>query len=291
MQIQIDEYAHLDSWVHRWDPRYKLVAIACLIFAFAWVESLWLLPLMIGVTVGLYISSRLPASFLGQRLRYPGIFLLGIVLLLPWQAGETVVWQWGALALRQEGLMAVVLIACRFLCIITAGLVLLGTMSFLTTIKAMRVLGLPRVLSDMTLLTYRYLFEVTDNLRTMQRAMRLRGFAPGQPHRHKPSGRKLGRKSGHSPHRHRPIHQRRLPTLRDANRLASLTGVLFIRSYEQSERIYTAMKLRGYGSRPRLPYTGLRLAAAAELSPRWNIAITVAMVAIAAALVILEFTV
>ncbi|MGF1536919.1 MAG: cobalt ECF transporter T component CbiQ [Elainellaceae cyanobacterium] len=276
MQIQIDAHAHLDSWIHRWDPRYKLVAIACLIFAFAWVESLWLLPLMVVITVGLYRASRLPLSFLRQRLRYPGIFLLGIVVLLPWQAGETVLWQGGGLSLRQEGLVAVVLIACRFLCIITAGLVLLGTMTFLTTIKAMRSLGLPRVLSDMTLLTYRYLFEVTDNLLTMQRAMRLRGF---------PSG--AARKHTHE-RAHRHSHHRL--SLRDINRLASLTGTLFIRSYEQSERIYNAMKLRGYGSRDYSPATGLFSTANAELTHRWSLVTTVTTVALAAVLVGLEIS-
>ncbi len=286
MQIQIDEYAHLDSWIHRWDPRYKLVAIACLIFAFAWVESLWLLPLMVVITVGLYGSSRLPVSFLRQRLRYPGIFLLGIVVLLPWQAGETVLWQWGVLALRQEGLMAMVLIACRFLCIITAGLVLLGSMSFLTTIRTMRALGLPRVLSDMTLLTYRYLFEVTDNLRTMQRAMRLRGFALG--HQAQPASERASKQARGHTHSHGPqASHRRLPSLRDINRIASLTGTLFIRSYEQSERIYSAMKLRGYGSRYK-PQLAAMAPSTTDLSPRWNAIATAATITAAVALVVLE---
>lgn len=283
MQVQIDEYAHLDSWIHRWDPRYKLVAIACLIFAFACVESLWLLPLMITITVGLYWTSRLPASFLCQRLRYPGIFLLGIVLLLPWQAGETVLWQWGVLALREEGLVAVLLIACRFLCIITAGLVLLGTMSFLTTIKAMRSLGLPVVLSDMTLLTYRYLFEVTENLQTMQQAMGLRGFGSGHHGlRHTPRSKSgKGHSSAHS-------HRRRLPSFRDVNRIASLTGTLFIRSYEQSERIYKAMRLRGYGSRYRLKLAAIFAPSDSDLPPLVSAAAAAAIILMAIALVTLE---
>ncbi|MEO0407947.1 MAG: cobalt ECF transporter T component CbiQ [Cyanobacteria bacterium P01_A01_bin.135] len=281
MQIQIDEYAHLNSWIHRWDPRYKLVAIACLIFAFACIESLWLLPLIVAITVGLYVTSRLPLRFLCRRLRYPGLFLLGIVVLLPWQAGETVLWQVGSLSLRQEGLVAVLLIACRFLCILTAGLVLLGTMSFLTTIKAMRALGLPVVLSDMTLLTYRYLFEVADSLKTMQRAMRLRGYGAGyrQSSSHP-------RSHGHS---HSHGHRRwAVPSLQDVNRLASLTGTLFIRSYEQSERVYKAMRLRGYGSGYR-PQLAAMLAPAPGDLPPWLSRLAAAVtVTIAMALVGLE---
>ena len=34
--------------------------------------------------------------------------------------------------------------------------------------------------------------------------------------------------------------------------LASLVGTLLVRSYEQSQRVYQAMRLRGYGQSPRL---------------------------------------
>ncbi len=228
MNQPIDDYAHLDSLIHRWHPKPKLIGLLALIFAIATVEKLALLPVVLGITVILFVLSQLPLSFLQRRMRYPGFFLLGIVLLLPWLSGDTVLWQWGWLTLRQEGLLAVVLIASRFLCILTVGIVLLGTMPFLTTIKAMRSLGLPHLMADMTLLTYRYLYEVANNLATMRRAMRLRGF--GQGHRYR--------------------IQRRLtfvPDVRDLNLLASLTGSLFIRSYEQSEQIYKSMRLRGYG--------------------------------------------
>jgi cobalt/nickel transport system permease protein len=57
---------------------------------------------------------------------------------------------------------------------------------------------------------------------TMQQAMRLRGF---RSH----SRSKWFRRS-------------------DLQQFATLTGTLLIRSYEQSERVYKAMQLRGYGS-------------------------------------------
>jgi cobalt/nickel transport system permease protein len=105
----------------------------------------------------------------------------------------------------------------KFAAIMTTALVLFGTAPFLTTIKAMRALGLPSVLADMTLLSYRYLFEIGDDLATMQTAMGLRGFR----------GRGLRRHT--------------------LGVLAALAGTILVRSYEQSERIYRAMVLRGYG--------------------------------------------
>jgi cobalt/nickel transport system permease protein len=223
-RLELDAYAHLHSPIHAWEPRCKLIGLGALIFAFAFVEDMRLLPAMLAITGMLYGCSHLPLSFLLSRLRYPGFFLLGIILLLPFLSGTTIIWQWGMLSLRQEGCLAVILIVSRFLSIITLGLILLNTAPFLTTVRSMRSLGLPALLADMTLLTYRYLHEIADNLATMQTAMRLRGFG-----KQKSSGLPF------------------LPNLRNLNLLASLAGTLIIRSYERSERLYKAMRLRGYG--------------------------------------------
>ena len=217
MKLLLDEYAHLDSPLHRWEPRCRLVAFIALIFAFSFVRDLRLLPAMVAASFALYAVSRLPVSFLLTRLRFPGFFLLMTAVLLPFLSGQTVIARLGPLALRQEGCLDLLLIVVRFVCILTAGLILFGTAPFLTTIKAMRALGLPPILADMTLFSYRYIYEIGDDLETMETAMGLRGFRPRRA-----SGRALGV-------------------------LASLAGSILVRSYEQSERVYKAMILRGYG--------------------------------------------
>lgn len=226
MKLEIDQYAHLDSPIHRWDTRYKLVGMSALIFAIAVVESIPLLLVVVGMTAALYGLAQLPLGYWQQRLRYPGFFLLGVVGVLPFLSGETILWQWGWLTVRQEGSLALLLVAGRFLSIVTMTLILFGTTPFLQTVKAMRALGLPSLFTDMILLSYRYLYEFADQLAQMQQAMRLRGFGMGRS-------------------------RRRLPFVPDPRALgvfASLAGTLFIRSYEQSERVYTAMRLRGYGA-------------------------------------------
>ncbi|NEP42619.1 MAG: cobalt ECF transporter T component CbiQ, partial [Okeania sp. SIO2H7] len=218
MKFALDEYAHLNSPIHRWEPRYKLIGLIALIFAFASVRDWHLIPAMLLVTGILYAFSKLPLSFLWKRLRYPGFLLLGIVLFLPFVSGKTIIWQLGFLTLRREGFLASLLIASRFLAIMTTGFVLFGTSSFLTTIKAMRRLGLSPILADIILLSYRYLFEISRQLRMMQKASKLRGFEP----------RKFSR--------------------RNLSVYAALTGSLLVRSYEDSKQIYKAMQLRGYGN-------------------------------------------
>lgn len=223
MKLGLDLHAHLESPIHRWEPRAKLIGLLGLVFAFSVIQDLRLLPLIILVTAVLFRMSRLPLSYLLERLKLPGYFLLALALMLPFVSGQTVVWELGPLAMKAEGLESLIIIATRFVCIITVTLVLFGTAPFLTSIKALRALGLPPLLADMILLTYRYLFEISDHLNTMRTAIRMRGF----------QGSNLSR--------------------RNLNTLAALVGSLLVRSYEQSEQIYHAMILRGYGQSQVIP--------------------------------------
>ncbi|MEB3887449.1 cobalt ECF transporter T component CbiQ [Lyngbya sp. CCY1209] len=218
MNFRLDEYAHLDSPIHRWHPQSKLIGLLALMFAFAAVETPRLIPAMFAVAIALYLLSKLPFSFLASRLQYPGLFLLGVVALLPFFSGQTPLWTWGPVTVWREGSLAVLLIASRFLAIFTVGVVLLGSSSFLTLIKAMRSLGLSPILADMLLISYRYIFELGHQFQMMRRATVLRGFRP----------RQLSR--------------------RNLQVYAALAGSLLIRSYQQSEQVYKAMQLRGYGT-------------------------------------------
>ncbi len=230
MKLALDRYAHLDSVIHHWEQRSKLIGLFTLIFAFACVEHLVLLPAMAIITATLFYLSRLPFSFLLTRLRYPGWFILGVVIFLPFVAGKTVIFSLGFLEIKQEGCLQVLLIVTRFFCILTVSLILFGTTPFLNTIKAMQYLGLPQTIVDMMLLTYRYLEELGNILRTRQRAMKMRGF------------------------NNKSFSPRNLKTL------ASLTGSLLVTSYEKSKLVYQAMLLRGYGQ---------KLSSTSKLNP-WN---------------------
>ena len=218
MKLALDRYAYLNSPIHSWQQQYKLIGLLGLIFAFSFVQSLVLLPIIITISVIFFLLSRLPISYLISRLRYPGWFIAAVVFLIPFTVGNEILWQWNWLVIKQEGCQTALLILVRFFCIFILSLVLFGTAPFLDSIKALRKLGLPKAIVDMTLLSYRYLEELGETLNTMQKAIKLRGFNSHQ------------------------FNRRYLQVV------ASLVGSLFVRSYERSNRIYHAMILRGYGS-------------------------------------------
>ena len=102
MRLTLDTYAALHSPLHRWWPRAKLVGLGLLMLGFAAVQQLQLIPVCLLVTAVLYLLSGLPGSFLRSRLRYPGLFLLGVVVALPLLSGDTVLWQLGPLAFGKK---------------------------------------------------------------------------------------------------------------------------------------------------------------------------------------------
>lgn len=226
MSLHADIYIPGHSPLHRWAVRPKLVSLLTLMFAVALVRHLLLIPPILALVALLYGCSHLPLTYLFRRLPYPGMFIVAMVSVLPWISGETVLWQGPWLTLRWEGLQAATLIASRFLAIVITGFILLGTTPFLDILKALRSLGLPPLLTDMTLLTYRYLYDIATQLSTMQQAMGLRGYG---------------------------LLQQSLK--RRWSWLVALFGSLLLRSYERSQRVYQAMRLRGYGQGGQLAYT------------------------------------
>lgn len=223
MNIGLEQYSCRDSLLHRWNAKDKLLGLGALILAFSAVRQLAMLPAMVAVTVLFFMASRLPLHLWRDRLKLPGFFLISMLLWLPFN-GETAIAQLGPWNIYSEGLQSLMLLGTRFLCILTLGLVLIGTAPFLSLVRALRAWGLPVLLADMMLLSYRYLYEIGGEFKTMRTAMKLRGFRGSQL------------------------------TRRTLTVLAGLAGSLLVRSYEKSERVYSAMRLRGYGTHPqRLP--------------------------------------
>lgn len=199
----------------RWEVRHKLVGLLALIFSFAFIRELILLPPIIVIAIAIYRLSELSFPYYWLRLRLPGIFLLTLALVLPFGAGSTILFRLGPLALKLEGSLSVLLIVVKFLCIFALVLVLFAGTPLQKIISAFHSLGLPPLLTEMIMFTNRYIYQLAGDLRRTQVAAGLRGFK--------------GRNAG---------------TLKT---LAYIIGTLLVRSHNQSERVFQAMTLRGYG--------------------------------------------
>ena len=218
------------SWLHRWRPLPKLVGLLALMAAFAQVQRLALLPLVWAVVAFLWGLSGLPLRRGLRRLAAPGVLLIAFVLFLPFAVGDTLLWRWGSLALRWEGLEMALRMGGRGLALFALTMLLLETTPTSELLAALRQLGIPDLLLELAWLTQRYLQEMAAQWEQMQRAARLRGWRP------------------------RGSLWRPGPSLRqDLPFLAASVGTLLVRSYERSQRVYQALRLRGYGQAPLFP--------------------------------------
>jgi cobalt/nickel transport system permease protein len=224
MHPEIDRFAHLDSFLHRWDPRWKLAALLILLVSMG-IERPGArsapefgrdFPPALGAlaaSVLLTGASRIPLGFVVRRLRAIALLLAIIVIVLPLaHPGARV--PLGPLAVAPDGALLGLLIALRASAMVLLVFPAFGTTRFDVTMKALRSLRLPAPLVQIVLFTYRYLFVYADQLRRMQLAMKARGFRAAADRR----------------------------TLRA---IGNGVGVLLVGSIERTQRIYSAMKCRG----------------------------------------------
>lgn len=203
--------------LERWDPRYKIIALMLLTFSFSAVSRLEAIPFMLGLVWCFWMLSSVTLSTLILRLRYPSLLILLVILILLLGSRGNPLLSIGFLTVTYEGLSNAILVSSRFYSILTLAIVFLGSTPLLTNIRALQALGVPYIITDMALLMARYLNVLQHDLGNLKRSMCLRGFRLQVLSRNSIQG------------------------------ITLMTGNLLIRSFEQSQRVYLAMRLRGYG--------------------------------------------
>ncbi len=128
--IRFGSYYPADSFVHRLDPRVKIVAMLLFLTGILFVNSyVWFGAVYAFGLLGLWLA-RIPAGKAFGSVR-------GLLLLLVFTAlinafftrGETVLWEWGALTLTLEGLHRSALMLLRLVAMVAFS----GLLTFTTT--------------------------------------------------------------------------------------------------------------------------------------------------------------
>ena len=219
------------SAIHTADARVKLPATLAYIFALTLTPvghwpALGLLTLPLTAAL---VLSRLSPLLVLRRSALALPFLLAAVPLMFTKEGDVLfsapLFGWTA---SQEGLEAVLSILAKSWLSVMAAVVLTATTPTAELLRAMRTLGLPRLLVATVSFMYRYLFVIGEEALRLMRARdsRSAGAAGGALS----GGGTLGWR---------------------ARVLGNMVGSLFLRTYERSERVYAAMQARGYDGEPR----------------------------------------
>jgi cobalt/nickel transport system permease protein len=213
--MELDLYAHLQSPVHRWDARWKLVGLGGLAGVAAVLQQPGAIAGAVFIAVVVFLFSRLPLGFGMKRLRAPLLLVLLMAVPLVLTAGGDKLAMLGPIVLSRVGLLLSARIALKIVAVVLLFVALFGTAPLQLTLKAARSWGVPPTFITLFLFTYRYIFLYREDLHKLLTAARLRGYQ---------------------------LH-RGIVSLRGT---VGLFTTLLIRSYEQSERVAAAMRLRGF---------------------------------------------
>jgi cobalt/nickel transport system permease protein len=204
------------SFLSRLDPRWKLAALLLLAASVALLHRLRVAAVALAVALLLALFARLPLRWFLQRLGAAAFFFALFALPLPWLlTGEETGWMCGPIRLSWRGVEAAFLLTAKATTLVTLLLTVRATAPLETTFKAAHALRIPGLFVQLSLLTYRYVFVLADELRRLRIALRVRGYR--------------NRASRHS--------------YRTAGHVA---GTLLVRGYERAERVGQAMRCRGF---------------------------------------------
>ena len=215
----IDAYAEMDSFVHRLEPRTKIISFGILIVSAVFAGTIPAALLFLLVAAALLLASRLPLAFILRRVKVICVFVVPILVLMPVTVAGTPLFSAGPVVVSAEGLSFAVLVTIRSVAAILLVITMLGTQRFDTTLKGLALLRVPGIIIQMLLFTYRYIYVMIDEFLRIWSSMRAKGYA----FRFTRHGLAM---------------------------IGNGIGMLLIKSYERAERVYQAMIGKGYTGRP-----------------------------------------
>jgi len=223
---QIEFAGGKSSPVHRWDVRFKLASFLLLAFLMVSLQHRQTAVAALVLTLLGYRVAAIPWRRGFKRLLGMAGFLSMFLLMLPLTAvrqSNDLVLVFGGiewLGFNLRGLDLALLIILRAAAVALLMEPLLATAPLPVTLAGLARMGVPQRLTELLLISHRYLYVFVHEARRMQIGMDVRGF----------------RKSTS------------LATLRS---IGNYVGMLFVRSFERTERVHAAMLARGYqGSWP-----------------------------------------
>lgn len=175
----IEEYfSYTDSFLHRADPRLKIVTAVCITVVIALSRSY--ITGLCGLVLSFFLVglAQLDIGVVARRLLAVNIFTAFLWLTLPLTYGGETVALFGFIMISLEGVAVAALITLKANCIVLAFLALISTSPVSSLGHALGKLGLSEKLCLLLLFSYRYITVIGQEFQRLSRAARIRGFTP-----------------------------------------------------------------------------------------------------------------
>lgn len=179
--ITIGQYFPGDSFLHKLDPRTKLIAVLLYMVALFVVNNFWGLGAMLLLSLAVVGVTKIPLRFFFRGLKAIVFIVLLTVALQMFMTPGDVLWKWGFLTITREGVRQAIFMGTRLILLVsvTSILTLTTTPISLTDgienlLKPFQRLGVPaHELAMMMTIALRFiptLVEETDKIMKAQAA-------------------------------------------------------------------------------------------------------------------------
>ena len=201
-----------------WDAQLKIPVFFLLMMSMAFVRDNRLMFLLPCISATLFTASGISFSTLISKLKAPLALLLSVSIFLMLFSGGETLYRIGFVAIKSSGITMAINTCVRVLSIITIGMVMVETTPLAGISRKLKQMKIPKILVDIGILTGRYIMVTGEDFSKMKNSRKLRGYVPGKS---------------------------------IASRLRIIvptSATLLIRGFQQSEMLFNAMHMRGYGA-------------------------------------------
>ncbi|MDM8516913.1 cobalt ECF transporter T component CbiQ [Desulfobacterales bacterium HSG16] len=213
-----EPFAIGNSWIHRLDPRYKICFAVLFSVTVAVFEQFPSLVTALVISVCLACLARLSIKETAKRLAVVAGFLALVWIMLPLTYEGEPIFSIGSINFTRPGIIFAAQISLKSIAILLVFITLVATMSVATLGYALSALKIPDKLVFLLLMTYRYIFVIENEYRKLHRSAKIRGFSSKTN-----------------------IHSYRT--------WAYMVGMIFVRASARADRVYQAMRCRGFSGR------------------------------------------
>ncbi|MBW2623163.1 MAG: cobalt ECF transporter T component CbiQ [Deltaproteobacteria bacterium] len=216
--MTIEEFSKGSTFIHGLDPRVKIISAVLFSIIVALADKFTVLAAALAASMLLILLARLSPARLASRLLIINTFILALWLVLPFSYAGQPVFHLGPLTATREGLEYALVISMKSNAIVLVMIALLATSPIFALVHALSHMRFPSKLIQLLFFTFRYFHVLNQEYTRLRGAMRIRSFkARTNMHTYK--------------------------------NLAYLVGMLLVRGFDRSEKIYQAMLCRGYQGR------------------------------------------
>jgi cobalt/nickel transport system permease protein len=219
--VYIEDLSSKRGLMQSINPLINLIVVIFMIVASIFIFSLPYLALICIIPFVLAIASRVPLRYLLSRTiwipAFAALISIPILFITPGQTIATANFGLFTLAITAEGVTRFLVFTVRVWFCVASLTLLVVSLGFDKLLRLLASLKIPSVVIQLFSLTYRYFFVSVHEVQSFLIAKEARTYI----------------------HRYTMNYQ----ALKD---FASILAALFIRTYERSERVYLAMKSRGF---------------------------------------------